>query len=50
MQLLRTRAFSNAHKRAVLNQGQVVPYVGGYDYFLDKTGGFEEARAALTAA
>ena len=29
--------------------GQVTPYVGGYDYFLDKTGAADDARAALTA-
>ncbi|NBV23369.1 MAG: ABC transporter ATP-binding protein [Proteobacteria bacterium] len=29
--------------------GQVTPYVGGYDYFLDKTGTADDARAALTA-
>jgi ATP-binding cassette subfamily F protein 3 len=33
-----------------VNAGQVVPYVGGYDYFLEKTGVAEDARAALTAA
>jgi ATP-binding cassette, subfamily F, member 3 len=33
-----------------VNAGQVVPYVGGYDYFLEKTGALEDARAALTAA
>jgi ATP-binding cassette subfamily F protein 3 len=32
-----------------VNQGTVVPYVGGYDYFLEKTGALEDARAALTA-
>lgn len=32
-----------------VNEGQVVPYVGGYDYFLEKTGALEDARAALTA-
>lgn len=30
--------------------GQVVPYVGDYDYFLEKTGTADDARAALTAA
>lgn len=30
--------------------GDVVPYSGGYDYFLEKTGAVEDARAALTAA
>ncbi|HWN97020.1 MAG TPA: ATP-binding cassette domain-containing protein, partial [Methylomirabilota bacterium] len=33
-----------------VNAGQVVPYVGGYDYFLEKTGAMDDARAALTAA
>jgi len=33
-----------------VNAGQIVPYVGGYDYFLEKTGAVEDARAALTAA
>jgi len=31
-------------------QGQVRPYAGGYDYFLEKTGSAEDPRAALTAA
>jgi len=30
--------------------GQIMPYVGGYDYFLEKTGTADDARAALTAA
>ncbi len=30
--------------------GKVMAYPGGYDYFLEKTGGTEDARAALTAA
>ena len=33
-----------------VSAGQIVPYVGGYDYFLEKTGATEDARAALTAA
>ena len=33
-----------------VNAGQVTPYVGGYEYFLEKTGALEDARAALTAA
>jgi ATP-binding cassette subfamily F protein 3 len=33
-----------------VNAGKVVPYPGGYDYFLEKTGALEDARAALTAA
>ena len=32
-----------------VNAGQVTPYVGGYDYFLEKTGATENERAALTA-
>jgi ATP-binding cassette subfamily F protein 3 len=32
-----------------VNSGQVLPYVGGYEYFLEKTGMAEDARAALTA-
>jgi ATP-binding cassette subfamily F protein 3 len=32
-----------------VNAGQVVPYAGGYDYFLEKTGTADDARAALTA-
>jgi ATP-binding cassette, subfamily F, member 3 len=33
-----------------VNAGQIASYVGGYDYFLEKTGTVEDARAALTAA
>jgi ATP-binding cassette subfamily F protein 3 len=33
-----------------VNAGQITPYVGDYDYFLEKTGALEDARAALTAA
>jgi ATP-binding cassette subfamily F protein 3 len=33
-----------------INAGQVTPYVGGYDYFLEKTNAVEDERAALTAA
>jgi ATP-binding cassette subfamily F protein 3 len=32
-----------------INAGQVTPYAGGYEYFLEKTGMAENARAALTA-
>ena len=32
-----------------VNAGTVTPYVGGYDYFLEKTGTADDARAALTA-
>ncbi len=31
-----------------VNNGTVTAYPGGYDYFLEKTGGFENERAALT--
>jgi ATP-binding cassette, subfamily F, member 3 len=33
-----------------VNAGQITSYVGGYDYFLEKTGTMEDGRAALTAA
>jgi ATP-binding cassette subfamily F protein 3 len=33
-----------------INAGQVTPYVGGYDYFLEKMNAEEDERAALTAA
>lgn len=33
-----------------VNAGQITPYAGGYDYFLEKTGGIADERAALTAA
>jgi ATP-binding cassette subfamily F protein 3 len=32
-----------------INAGQVTAYAGGYEYFLEKTGMAEDARAALTA-
>lgn len=32
-----------------VNAGQITPYSGGYDYFLEKTGAADDARAALTA-
>ena len=32
-----------------VNSGQVTSYVGGYQYYLEKTGGAGDARAALTA-
>jgi len=32
-----------------INAGQVTPYAGGYEYFLEKTGTLDDARAALTA-
>jgi ATP-binding cassette subfamily F protein 3 len=33
-----------------VNAGKITPYVGGYDYFLEKTGALDDERAALTAA
>ena len=33
-----------------VNTGQITPYTGGYDYFLEKTNAMENERAALTAA
>jgi ATP-binding cassette subfamily F protein 3 len=32
-----------------VNAGTITPYVGGYEYFLEKTGAADDARAALTA-
>ena len=32
-----------------VNNGKVTPYVGGYEYFLEKTGSLENERGALTA-
>jgi ATP-binding cassette, subfamily F, member 3 len=32
-----------------VNAGRITPYVGGYDYFLEKTDALEDERAALTA-
>lgn len=32
-----------------VNAGKVTPYPGSYDYFLEKTGAADDARAALTA-
>jgi ATP-binding cassette subfamily F protein 3 len=32
-----------------VNAGQIKPYVGGYDYFLEKTNALDDERAALTA-
>ncbi|HMJ88520.1 MAG TPA: ABC-F family ATP-binding cassette domain-containing protein [Candidatus Acidoferrum sp.] len=32
-----------------VNAGQITPYEGGYDYFLEKTGALDDERAALTA-
>jgi ATP-binding cassette subfamily F protein 3 len=33
-----------------VNDGQLTPYAGSYDYFVEKTGGFQDDRAALIAA
>ena len=33
-----------------VNAGEITPYVGGYDYFLEKTGAMNDERAALTSA
>jgi ATP-binding cassette subfamily F protein 3 len=33
-----------------VNAGQITPYSGGYEYFLEKSGGLADERAALTAA
>jgi ATP-binding cassette subfamily F protein 3 len=38
-----------ADKVLHVSAGQVTPYVGGYEYFLEKTGAANDARAALTA-
>jgi ATP-binding cassette subfamily F protein 3 len=32
-----------------VNAGQITPYEGGYDYYLEKTGAADDERAALTA-
>lgn len=33
-----------------VNAGEIAPYAGDYDYFLEKTGAINDERAALTAA
>jgi len=38
-----------ANKVLHVNNGTVTPYPGGYDYFLEKSGALDDARAALTA-
>ena len=38
-----------ATKVLQVNAGQLLPFEGGYDYFLEKTGATENERAALTA-
>jgi ATP-binding cassette subfamily F protein 3 len=40
---------SLATKVLHINAGQVTPYAGGYDYYLEKTGAEENARAAVIA-
>lgn len=32
-----------------VNAGKITSYVGGYDYFLEKTAALDDERAALTA-
>ncbi len=39
-----------ANKVLHVRAGQVTPYVGGYDYYLEKSGLLSDERAALTAA
>jgi ATP-binding cassette subfamily F protein 3 len=38
-----------ASKVLHVHTGEVTPYLGGYDYFLEKTGALSDERAALTA-
>ena len=38
-----------ANKVMHVNAGQVTPYSGGYDYYLEKSGLLHDERAALTA-
>ena len=40
---------SIATKVLHINNGNVTPYSGGYDYYLEKTGAEENARAAVIA-
>jgi ATP-binding cassette subfamily F protein 3 len=40
---------SIATKVLHINNGIVTPYSGGYDYYLEKTGAEENARAAVIA-
>ncbi len=40
---------SLATKVLHINTGKVTPYAGGYEYYLEKTGALENARAAITA-
>ena len=39
-----------ANKVLHVTNGEAFPYPGGYDYFLEKTGGIFSEREALTAA
>ena len=38
-----------AAPKDLVNAGKITSYVGGYDYFLEKTGARDDERAALTA-
>ena len=38
-----------ANKVLHVNAGQVQAFAGGYEYYLEKTGATDDARAALTA-
>ena len=40
---------SLAQKVLHINSGQITTYSGGYDYYLEKTGTIENARAAVIA-
>src|SRR6185369_3681218 len=39
-----------ADKVLYVNDGEIIPYSGNYDYFLEKTGALDDERAAFTAA
>ena len=41
---------SIATKVLHIDSGTVTPYAGGFDYYLEKTGAIENARAAITAS
>ena len=32
-----------------INKGKITKYAGGYDYYLEKSGGLADERAAITA-
>ena len=38
-----------ANKVLHVKDGAAIPFPGGYDYFLEKTGALDNERAALTA-